>query len=62
MKYLNFTEAYAIYELPFAKGLQYQACIVSMEGGDFFYIVSEDELEESMDKFNAIVLDESFGE
>ena len=62
MKYLHFTEAYAVYELPFAKGLQYQASIVCMEGGEFFYITTEDELIESMDKFNALVLDDSFGE
>lgn len=62
MKYLNFTEAGAVYELPFSKGLQYQAAIVCMEGGEFFYITTEEELEETLDKFNAIVLDDSFGE
>ncbi len=64
MKYLHMDEHFILYELPFAKGLQYQSGIILMEGGQFHYIATQEELEERMIELeNILTIDDSqFGD
>jgi hypothetical protein len=64
MKYLHFPEQYVLYELPFAKGLQYQSGIIAMEGGQFEYITTYEELEQRLEELQTILTidDSQFGE
>lgn len=53
MKYLHFTEEFVLYELPYARGMQYEAAIHYMEGRDFYFISTPEEMKEA----NAMLLD-----
>lgn len=47
MKYLHLPEEEVLYQIPFAKGQQYQHAIICMEGGDCYYIATPEELAEN---------------
>lgn len=55
MKYLGFSESFVLYELPLARGLQYQHAILSMEGADTFFTALPEELEENFGLFEEIL-------
>lgn len=44
-----------MYELPFAKGLQYNAALASSEGANFTYIATPDEMVENTNKLKEIL-------
>jgi hypothetical protein len=44
-----------MYELPFAKGLQYQHSIICMEGGNCYFIATPEELLANKLEFESIL-------
>jgi hypothetical protein len=55
MKYLHLAESYILYELPFARGLQYQHAIINMEGGACYYIATPEELASNIQMYESIL-------
>ena len=55
MRYLGFSEQAVLYELPLARGLQYQHAILSMEGAEVSYIAEPEEIEASLAAFENIL-------